>query len=78
MIVSANSKDFTKAYLKTFDIVLQEPDEFISNLLSLNKPKVLEALNNQIKSLKNPPKTKTEVLNALEKCGLKKSIALLP
>jgi predicted nucleic acid-binding protein len=36
----------------------------------------IEALHNQVNSLKNPPKTTDEVLEALQKCGLNNSVAL--
>jgi predicted nucleic acid-binding protein len=77
VIVSANSKDFPKAYLKTFGIVLQGPDEFVLKLIKQDELKALQAFDNQVKSLKNPPQTKDEVRNTLHKCGLVMSISLL-
>lgn len=77
VIVTANLKDFPPAYLKTFDIDVQHPDEFITNLINLDKTKSLEALDNQVKRLKNPPKTMDEVLAILEKCGLSNSVSIL-
>ena len=50
------------------------PDEFINDLINFDRMKCLQALDNQINSLKNPPKSKEEVLNALVNCGLKKCI----
>jgi hypothetical protein len=77
VIVTVNLKDFPTDYLKKFDIESQHPDTFISNLINLDKQKAIEALNNQIKSLKNPPKTKKEVLETLKNCGLEQSVILL-
>lgn len=77
VIITSNLKDFPLDYLKTYDIEVQHPDEFVCNLIMLNKIEALSALNNQIKSLKNPPKTKEEVLETLAKCGLSKAVELL-
>ncbi|MEJ7830565.1 MAG: PIN domain-containing protein [Segetibacter sp.] len=77
VIVTFNIKNFPKGYLKLYDIEAQHPDDFITNLINLNKLKSLEALNNQVKNLRNPPKSKDEVLNTLENSGLKNSVALL-
>ncbi|HMJ46563.1 MAG TPA: PIN domain-containing protein [Ferruginibacter sp.] len=77
VIVTINLKDFPPAYLKTFDIEVQHPDEFITNLIHLDKIKSLEALNNQARRLQNPPKMMDEVLAMLKKCGLKHSVSLL-
>ena len=77
VIVTFNLKDFPAAYLKTFDIEPQHPDTFVSNIINLDINKAIEALNNQVKSLRNPPKTKKDVLESLKNCGLKASVALL-
>lgn len=77
VIVTANVKDFPKAALAIYDIEVQRPDEFISNLLNLDKEKCQKALENQVRSLRNPPKTREEVLETLAGCGLIKSVDLL-
>lgn len=77
VIVTFNLKDFPVDYLKSYDIEVQHPDEFIINLIHLDKSKSLQALTNQVKSLKNPPKSIGEVLQTLEKCGLKNSVSKL-
>lgn len=77
VIVTSNLKHFPKKQLGSHDIDVQSPDEFVSNLISLNKKECIKALENQVKSLKNPPKTKNEVLDTLSKCGLAKSVELL-
>lgn len=74
VIVTFNLKDFPSDYLKFYDIEAQHPDEFILNLINLDKPKSLQSLNNQVKSLKNPPQSKEQVLQTLIKCGLKNSV----
>ncbi len=74
VIVTFNLKDFPTDYLKGFGVEVQHPDLFISQLIKIDQKKCLVALNNQIESLKNPPKSKDDVLNALIKCGLSNSV----
>lgn len=77
VIVTSNLKDFPVETMSIYDIEVQSPDEFISNLINLDKKKCVKALENQVKSLKNPPKTRKEVLETLTNCGLIKSVDLL-
>jgi predicted nucleic acid-binding protein len=77
VIVTSNLKDFPVTTMSIYDIEVQSPDEFISNLINLDKKKCQKALENQVKSLKNPPKTREEVLETLTRCGLIKSVDLL-
>jgi predicted nucleic acid-binding protein len=77
VIVTFNLKDFPATYLRKYDIEVQHPDKFITNLISLDKAKSLEAINIQVENLKNPPRSKEEVMQTLQKCGLQKSISLL-
>jgi predicted nucleic acid-binding protein len=74
IIVTFNLKDFPADFLKRYDIEAQHPDEFVSDLIDLDKTSALEALNNQVKRLRNPPKSVDDVLQALEKCGLTNSV----
>lgn len=62
VIVTFNLKDFPTLYMNTFDIEVQHPDKFISNLIDLDGEKSELALQNLIRSLRNPPKTRSEVL----------------
>lgn len=77
VIVTFNLKDFPKSEMSTYDLEVQSPDEFISNLINLDTKKCMKALENQVKSLKNPPKTKEDVLETLKRCSLIKSVNLL-
>jgi predicted nucleic acid-binding protein len=77
VIVTFNLKDFPKEYLKSYNIEVQHPDEFVSNLINLDKIKAENALRNLVASLKNPSKTRSEVLQTLKKCGLTNSISML-
>jgi hypothetical protein len=62
--------------LKAYDIEALHPDTFIVPLIQLDRTKAIEALHCQVNSLKNPPKTLEEVLEALQKCGLNDSVVL--
>jgi predicted nucleic acid-binding protein len=77
VIVTFNIKDFPSTELSNYDIEVQSPDVFITNLINLDKIKCIQALNNQVKSLKNPPISREEVLVFLTRCGLIKSVELL-
>jgi predicted nucleic acid-binding protein len=70
IIVTFNTKDFPISYLKKFGKSAIHPDILISLLLELDKELCFQALENQVASLKNPPKTRMEVLYYLQKCGL--------
>jgi len=76
VIVTFNVKDFPQDYLKNFEIEIQHPDIFVSNLINLDELRANLALTSQVKRLVNPPKTKQEVITTLEKCGLNRSAKL--
>lgn len=78
VIVTYNLKDFPKDVLAVYEIIeAQHPDEFITHLIDLRAAKVVEAAEQQLKSLKNPPKTKEEYLETLLKQGLPQTVAVL-
>ena len=75
-IITFNKKDFPEEYLDQYNLEVYDPDEFITLLKKINSIIVKEAFENQLASLKNPPKTKEELINILAKCGLMKSATL--
>ena len=77
IIVTNNVKDFPEMYINRFDIEVNDADTFISNLIDLDRDKSIEALDNLVKSLKNPPQTKETILTTLEKCGLAGAVTKL-
>lgn len=77
VIVTCNLSDFPTTVLGEFDIEAQHPDEFILHLLDLAPGLVLEAAENHRKSLKNPPKTVGEYIDALESQGLTQTASVL-
>lgn len=74
IILTINLKDFPAYTLKVYGIEAQHPDKFVSSLIENNAKEVLEALNTQVLSMKNPPLTIARVLNNLENNGLIHSV----
>jgi predicted nucleic acid-binding protein len=77
VIVTVNLRDFPAEILAEFEIEAQHPDEFVLHLLDLAPGIVAEAARNHRESLKNPPKTIDEYLNALESLGLTQTVSVL-
>ncbi|AWO00366.1 PIN domain-containing protein [Chitinophaga alhagiae] len=77
MIITFNKKDFPAKHVKTFNLEIKNPDEFVMLLLKVNQPKVLHALRRQVSALKNPPQSREQVLSSLKKCGLAQSGGML-
>ncbi len=77
LITTFNLKDFPSSEVGKYDIQVQNPDELVSSLLDLNPDAVCVAFSKMVARLRNPPKTKMEVTNALNKCGLPMSVAKL-
>ena len=77
VIVTANLRDFPAETLAEFGIDAQHPDEFVLHLLDLAPGIVAEAARNHRESLKNPPKTIDEYLNALEELRLTQTVSVL-
>ncbi len=76
-IVTFNLKDFPNAYLDQFDIRAIHPDEFLSDLYSIDAGSILRAAQNHINSMKRPPFTATEYLDCLQKQKLPNFVSLL-
>lgn len=77
IIVTFNLKHFPKNKLKEFDITPQSPDDFIVNTIQLNPERGLQAFEKQVRRLKNPPKSKAEVLQSLLNNNIPKTVELL-
>lgn len=71
LITTFNLKDFPDDYIKKYNIEIQSPDELISNLIDLNNDIACKAFRKMLKRLKNPPKSKAEVIETLSRCALK-------
>lgn len=77
VIVTFNLADFPSDYLAKHGLEAQHPDEFITHLLDLNPAAVCSAAKSQRASLKNPPKTVEEFLEALAKQRLPETVSRL-
>jgi predicted nucleic acid-binding protein len=77
IIVTANLKDFPTSALKRYAIRAEHPDSFVSNCIDRSKHTAIKALENQVRSLKNPPLSRERVLENLERAGLVESAAKL-
>lgn len=77
VIVTYNSKDFPNSIEDEYDIEVQHPDIFLTNVYDLNPEKAKEAFRKMTKRLKNPPKSYSEVLDTLSKSDLKRIIEKL-
>lgn len=67
VIVTYNLKDFPTEILKRFEIEALHPDVFLSDIWGLDQAAVLEAVQKQRASLKNPEYTPRELLDTLLK-----------
>lgn len=77
LIVTFNLKDFPAAALAPYNLTAQHPDDFVLDLLDLYPSRVLEAVANHRRSLRNPPKTVSEYLDTILKQGLPQTVAML-
>jgi predicted nucleic acid-binding protein len=67
LIVTRNHRDFPEQNLEPYDIKTQGPDDFLFNLLDLDKRLVLETLEKHRLALKRPSMTQLEYCQALER-----------
>jgi predicted nucleic acid-binding protein len=74
VIVTFNLKDFPTESLNGYDIEAIHPDDFIADLWDLDQAAVLSAVQNQRRSLKNPPLTGQEYLEMVLRQGLVQTV----
>ncbi|MGK3122814.1 PIN domain-containing protein [Candidatus Pantoea formicae] len=77
VIVTFNLKDFPAKSLDVLEIEAMHPDEFILDLIDLNRALVLKAVREQRKSLKNPAISSEQYLASLLKLGLPMTVRAL-
>lgn len=77
IIITQNLKDFPDTYLHTFQIEALSPDDFILNLIKEQQELVLLALKDMQNRLKNPPLSILEILETLQRNGLKGTVLQL-
>lgn len=77
VIVTYNLDDFPAAYLATYGLEVQHPDEFILHLLDLSPAAVCLAAKTQRAALKNPPRSVDEFLETLAQQRLPETVGKL-
>lgn len=77
LILTFNLADFPASALRPHSIEAAHPDDFVAGLLDEASDVVHEAVRRQRGALRNPPMSASELLDALEKCGLKVTVARL-
>jgi|AntRauTorcE11897_2_1112592.scaffolds.fasta_scaffold07057_2 predicted nucleic acid-binding protein len=77
LIVTENLRDFPAEELGQYDIGVQNSDTFIQNLIGLDVEACCRAFRKQREALDNPPKTKEEMRDALQRSGLQESADFL-
>ncbi len=77
VIVTANLRHFPAQVLRPFGIEPRHPDEFVVSLLNVAPALVTKAARDHRESLRNPPKTIKQYLEALEAQGLIRTVAIL-
>lgn len=63
--------------VRRYDIRVQDPDSFILELLDTTRTRVLDALRKQRAALVAPPLSAQQLLNALERAGLVRTVQRL-
>jgi predicted nucleic acid-binding protein len=77
LIVTFNLSDFPTTVLERFHLDAVHPDEFIGRLWNERPALIIEAARLHRASLQRPPKSVTEYLATLEKCGLFETLVRL-
>lgn len=76
-IVTFNLKDFPKEYLKSFDVELIHPDDFIVYQFDFDRSAVLKSFKAQRANLSNPTMNTKEFINCLYKQQLPQTASIL-
>lgn len=77
VIVTSNLRHFPKDKLEPFGLVAVHPDDFVLDCIDLAPAAVCAAVEAQAAALKNPPKTRAELLETLQQNGLIQTVARL-
>ena len=70
VIVTLNLKDFPTDTLADYNLEAQHPDDFVMNQLELREYEALAAIKRMRARLRNPPRSKEEFIETLERNGL--------
>jgi predicted nucleic acid-binding protein len=69
-IITANTKHFPAETLRSFQIEVVHPDDFIVNIIDLDQARALQACRRHRETLKNPRHTAAEFLERYRVAGL--------
>ncbi len=76
-IITFNQRDFDETELAKYDLYTEHPDEFVSNMIAIYTPRVISAVREMRRRLKNPPKNVDEFLSTLHQQGLPQTVSRL-
>jgi predicted nucleic acid-binding protein len=76
-IVTNNLKDFPKELVDKFEVEVISGDDFLVEIIDLNRDQAITAFKEMVLIRKNPKMEEIEILNQLKKCGLKKTADFL-
>ena len=76
-IVTFNLRDFPNSTIEPLGVEAKHPDAFILDVINLSPVAVTTAVIEQARSLRNPPRTLTDLLGALAAQGLTQSVEKL-
>ena len=77
VIVTENTADFPTDTLRAYDIEAQTADVFVLHLIDVSPTTVARVVDEQAQALRSPPMTRADVLERLERSGLRRSVAEL-
>ena len=76
VIVTGNLRDFPQDRLAPCALVAQHPDTFVADLFKADPDAVLAAVRGHRAALRNPPRSASDHLAALERLGLVRTVML--
>ena len=74
-IVTFNLDDFPPRTLERFDVEARHPDDFVLGLIDLAPAAMIRVLDEQAAALRNPPRSREELMDTLRTAGLVQSVA---
>lgn len=77
LIVTENTKDFPEEKLVAWNIEAKTADDFVLDLVDLDRQAVYAQVQRMADAWRNPPGTVDDVLVSLEQVGLMRSVAAL-
>jgi predicted nucleic acid-binding protein len=77
VIVTSNLRDFPAASLSSFGIEAKHPDLFLRELLEIAPQSVCAIVEEQCADLRNPPRSRSDLLGILAEQGLTKTVERL-